>query len=250
MAHYGTLGSQSIADVSEDIRGTHVYGNNDEKLGKIDDVIFDHSSGDIRYAVIDTGGWLSSKKFIVPTDRLRASRKHDKDFETSMTKQQVESLPPYDESDLKSEKKWSDYEGRYRSKWVSDPVMHRAETDRNITPTTYQTTGNLDSERAAAAQGHGEPTGPRMRPASTIGRSDLAQNDYAAADAPTERAVPAGTDSVEISNSAAGIGGMWDTFQSRLRERRKQAIAHCDTCTGESWQRDESDDAGSLRKAV
>jgi cytochrome c-type biogenesis protein CcmH/NrfF len=78
----------------------------------------------------------------------------------------------------------------------------------------------------------------------------LAQNDYAAADAPTERAVPAGTDSVEISNSAAGIGGMWDTFQSRLRERRKQAIAHCDTCTGESWQRDESDDAGSLRKAV
>src|SRR5436305_7843768 len=152
MAHYGILRNAAVSESAEDIRGSHLYGTNDEKLGKIDDVIFDHSSGDVRYVVVDTGGWLSSHKFLVSMDRLRASTKHKDDFETTMTKQEIENLPPYEESDLKSESKWSDYEGRYRSKWVTDPVMHRAETDRNITPTTYQAVGNLDSERAAAAQ--------------------------------------------------------------------------------------------------
>ena len=43
---------------SGDIRGAELYGAKDEKLGKIDDVIFDHTSGSLRYAVVDTGGWL------------------------------------------------------------------------------------------------------------------------------------------------------------------------------------------------
>src|SRR5215467_14615848 len=135
----------SFVEDGEDIRGSHLYGISDEKLGKIDDVIFDHSTGEIRYVVVDTGGWLKSKKFVVPAGALRASAKHEDDFETGLSKQQVESLPPYDESDLESESKWSGYEGRYRSKWVSSPVMHRAETDRNITPTTQQITGNASS---------------------------------------------------------------------------------------------------------
>src|SRR5581483_2546236 len=69
MAHYGTLRDYRFADneTEDDIRGSNVYSaQNDDKLGDIDDVIFDHSTGEIRYVVIDTGGWLSSKKFIVP----------------------------------------------------------------------------------------------------------------------------------------------------------------------------------------
>jgi hypothetical protein len=45
MSHYGTLKETRFADASADIRGSHLYGLNDEKLGKIDDVIFDHSTG-------------------------------------------------------------------------------------------------------------------------------------------------------------------------------------------------------------
>jgi len=55
---------------------------------------------------------------------------------------------------------------------------------------------------------------------------------------------------VVIENSASGIGGRWDTFQSRLRERRKQAVEGCDTCTGESATARGSDSADTLRKAV
>ncbi len=217
---------------------------NDEKLGKIDDVVFDHSTGTIRYVVVDTGGWLSSKKFIVPADGLRASSKHNNDFEAQLDKRQVESFPPYNESDLDSETKWSGYEGRYRSKCVADPVMHRAETDRNITPTTQQTSGNFASEQAAA-EAHGSPTGSKPPVGTGVRRADLDAASY-----PTERVVPAGTDSVVISNSAVGIGGRWDTFQSRLRERRKEAVSQCNTCSGQSAGKLGSDSVDTLRKAV
>jgi hypothetical protein len=249
MSHYGILRDVAVTQTGEDIRGSHLYGVNDEKLGKIDDVIFNHSTGDIGYVVVDTGGWLSTKKFIVPADGLRASAKHKDDFETTLTKDQVESFPPYDESNLDSDDKWSDYEGRFRSKWVSDPVMHRAETDRNITPTTQQTTGNIESERAAASA-HGVPGASRSGPVSMAGNRSSAASDSRAASAVTERAVPAGTDSVVISNSAVGIGGRWDTFQSRLREKRKEVVAACNTCSGESAVKRGSESAGSLRKAV
>jgi sporulation protein YlmC with PRC-barrel domain len=243
MAHYGTLKDVRFADAADDIRGSHLYGLNDEKLGKIDDVIFDHSTGNIRYVVVDTGGWLSSKKFIVPAEALRAS-KHENGFQASLDKRQVESFPPYNESDLDSETKWAGYEGRYRSKWVADPVMHRAETDRNITPTTQQTSGNLASEQAAA-QAHGNPISSRP-PAGTGAR----RADLEAAASPTGRVVPAGTDSVVIANSAIGIGGRWDTFQSRLRERRKEAVSGCSTCAGESAAKRGSESVDTLRKAV
>ena len=244
MTHYGTLKDARIADGSDDIRGSHLYGLNDEKLGKIDDVIFDHSSGNIRYVVVDTGGWLSSKKFLVPADGLRPSAKHENDFETSLDKRQVESFPPYDEKDLDSETKWAGYEGRYRSKWVADPVLHRAETDRNITPTTQQTSGNPVSERAAA-QTQGWTTASRPPAGTAAERAELE-----AASSTTNRAVPAGTDAVVISNSAVGIGGRWDTFQSRLRERRKEAVSGCNTCSKESAVKRGSESVDTLRKAV
>ena len=245
MAQYGLLRDYRFTEATEeDIRGSKLYGVNDEKLGKIDDVIFDYASGSIRYAVVDTGGWLSSKKFIVPADRIRASLEHKDDFAIDLNKQQIEALPPYKESDLESDQQWADYEGEYRSKWKSDPVMHRAETDRNITPTTQQMTGNLSSERAAD-RAAGLPSGsPLPSTRTSTGARTEAEADLKAASASTGRIVPAGSDSVVINTSASGIGGRWDTFQSRLRERRKEAAG-----VG-SAEKAGTESAGTLRKAV
>lgn len=247
VAHYGTLRDMRFADASEDIRGSQLYGLNDEKLGKIDDVIFDHSNGTIRYIVVDTGGWLNTKRFIVPADRLRASAKHNDDFEVPLNKAQIEDFPAYQESDLESERKWSSYENRYRSKWETSPVMHREGTDRNITPTTQQMPGNSPSARAAAAAQGWSGSGSTL---SEMNQKGAEPQDLEAAVSPTERAVSAGSDAVVIDNSASGIGGRWDTFQSRLRERRKEAVAGCSTCTGGSAAKRGSESADTLRKAV
>jgi PRC-barrel domain len=201
MAQYGRLQNYRFTEAAEDIRGAKLYGVNDEKLGKIDDVIFDHSTGLIRYVVVDTGGWLTTKKFLVPTERIHSSAEHKDEFAVNLTKAQVENFPPYKESDLESEELWADYEGRYRSKWEADPVMHRAGTDRNITPTTQQMPGNSPSARAADLAAAGGDTGA------------FEQGGFAAS-----------TDTVEISSGPMGIGPRWDTFQDRLRERRKEVI--------------------------
>jgi len=206
MANYGMLRNYRFRNAAEDIRGSKLYGLNDEKLGEIDDVIFDHSEGAIRYVVVDTGGWLSTKKFIVPADRLRASAEHDDDFAVELTKTEVESFPPYKETDLESDQQWSDYERKYRSKWETDPVMHRAGTDRNITPTPQQMQGTSPSARAAS-------TSPENTDTAEIEDTEFIQPGFAAR-----------TTTVEIDNTAVGIGPRWDTFQDRLRERRKEVI--------------------------
>ena len=50
----------------------------------------------------------------MPANGLRASAKHNDDFEASLTKDQIESFPPYNESDLESDNQWSNYEARFR----------------------------------------------------------------------------------------------------------------------------------------
>ena len=92
MDHYGMLRDYRFSDDVDDIRGASLYGADDDKLGKIDDVIFDHATGTIQYAVVDTGGWLSSKKFLVPADRIHPDAKNKDDFAIDATKQQIEAL--------------------------------------------------------------------------------------------------------------------------------------------------------------
>jgi sporulation protein YlmC with PRC-barrel domain len=226
MAQHGMLRDYRFTDAAEDIRGAKLYGVNDEKLGKIQDVIFDHSSGQIRYLVVDTGGWLSTKEFVVPADRLRASAEHQDDFAVDLTKQQIESFPPYKEADLESDEQWSDYENKYRSKWEASPVMHRAETDRNLTPTTQQMPGNSPSARAADALS--AKLGTANLRTSNAGAQRLSPDDLADEETDTEALTDGGyaasTGSVEILSTANGIGPRWDRFQDRLRERRKEVI--------------------------
>lgn len=226
MAHYSTLQNYRFSDseaASEDIRGASVYGRDDEKLGKIDDVIFDHGSGAIRYVVIDTGGWLSSKKFLVPPQQLRQSAKHKNDFAINLDKKQIENFPPYNEKDVTSEDRWRDYESRYQAAWMSGPVQHRKGSDHNITPTASE----MPPE-----------------PGSIGSQISRAENERL-----SERIIPAGTDEVTIENSGAGIGPRWLTFEGRLRQHRRDLTSNCPSCTvGSASDQDES--VADERKAV
>lgn len=144
MTHYGMLRETRFEDV-DDIRGAEVYGVNDEKLGKIDDVIFDHSSGDIRYVVVDTGGWLTSKKFLVPALRIQPYGKQEDKFYAELDKERIRMLPEYDEKSLKSETEWSDYENRYEQGWESGTVMYNQRTGRIVTPPAQEVEGTRTS---------------------------------------------------------------------------------------------------------
>jgi sporulation protein YlmC with PRC-barrel domain len=207
MSHYGLLRDYRFEDLNttDDIRGAAIYGRNDDKLGKIDDVIFDHSTGSIKYVVVDTGGWFSTKKFLVPPQRLQSSTKHEGDFTVDVDKQQIETFPPYNESDLHSDEKWKDYEKKFDRAWESGPVQHRQGTDRNITPTPTEMPAESGS------------IGSQLTPSE---RAEV-----------NSRIIPAGSNEVNIDASAVGIGSRWSNFEDRLRQRRKEVTRACTTCT-------------------
>ena len=199
MARYGTLGDYRFSNTQEaaiDIRGSKVYGPGDEKLGEIDDVVFNEATGGIVYIVVDTGGWLKSKRFIVPPEQVRPSVQHEDDFLVDLTKQQIETFPAYDRHELTSEEKWADYEKRYRSKWVENPVMHREATDRNITPTTKQQVG----------------AGSGTIPASDTDTAEL------------DTAVTPVRQEMTMDVSATGPSVRWTTFEDTLRQRREEVL--------------------------
>jgi hypothetical protein len=114
MAHLGTLRDFRFEDQADDIRGAGLYGRDDEKLGKIKDVIFDHATGSLKYVVVDTGGWLSSKLFLVPADRIRPRGEKDDEYTCALSKKQIENFPIYDEKHLDDDKCWNEYERDYR----------------------------------------------------------------------------------------------------------------------------------------
>jgi PRC-barrel domain len=208
MAHFGTLRDYRFANhdiTGDDIRGANLYGLDDSKLGKIDDVIFDHSSGAIRYVVVDTGGWLSSKKFIIPPQQLRSSPKHEHDFSVSLDKEEIEHFPPYNESAIASDESWKDYENRYQESRISGAVQHREGSDQYVTSTATEMPAQPDSI--------GSQISPELNRSLTH-----------------DRIVPAGDDEVKISSGGTGLGPRWSTFEERLRQHRKDVTSSCGAC--------------------
>jgi sporulation protein YlmC with PRC-barrel domain len=246
MPHYGTLRDFSFQTDIDDVRGTALYGLNDEKLGKIDDVIFDHATGEIRFVVVDTGGWFKHKKFLVPADRIHAYDKDNDAFQVDLLKDEIErKFPKYDENTVRSEKEWADFEAEYRRVWEQDPVLHRKDRiDLEVTPSEI-------------------PNEPPARPSD----EELAREDQSGAFTPTRLAgkFPATAESADkIDMVPAGFGttglenknefpleanppanptqqskgqadvGQWHprmkSFEDVLRKNRVDVTASCPSC--------------------
>jgi sporulation protein YlmC with PRC-barrel domain len=137
MPHYGLLHDHKMEDI-DDLRGADVYGVNDEKLGTIDDVIFDHSSGEIRYILLKTGGLLSGKRIMVPANRVEPYGNHDDKFYAELDKERLEMLPEFNDDKLKNEGDWAQFEKNYEERWNDGTVMYNKDTGRIITPPTNE----------------------------------------------------------------------------------------------------------------
>jgi hypothetical protein len=184
MAHLGTLRDFKFKGDVDDIRGATLYGRGNEKLGKVDDVIFDHAGGMIQYLVVDTGGWLSSNKFLVPADRVNAYQGNDADFTCDLTKEQIERFPEYKDSLIRDEKDWNNYEARYRGTFNDDGgILHREGSDHLITPEagdmpafSGSSDAGIDATPTRIADRFATPAPEagktRMRPAGTAARAE------------------------------------------------------------------------------
>ena len=147
MALYGNLHDYRFADQMDDIRGANLYSSiSDEKLGKVDDVVFDNATGDVQYIVVDTGGWLSSNKFMVPAREVsvREDDENNDHYYVGLDKKQIERLPAYDEKHVERDEDFKDYEGRYKKAWTTDgDVLHEEGSFNIVTPRPDEISGGV-----------------------------------------------------------------------------------------------------------
>lgn len=256
-AHYGMLRDYRFSDDVDDIRGAALYGSDDDKLGKIDDVIFDHATGTIQYAVVDTGGWLNSKKFLVPADRIRPYGKNDDDFSINATKKEIEALPKYDEN-VATDAQWAEQDVQHREAWGSGPVMHKEGSTHSITP---------EASEMPAGQGSGvddqayvpdrlvdkftsaapDPSKIRMRPSGLAAKAEDGRFPGASTgqDIPTlaaeeaedravDNPVEAQRDHLTAPNDLYVSEGerarRWAAFEDHLRKNRVDVTSSCHSC--------------------
>jgi sporulation protein YlmC with PRC-barrel domain len=260
MPHYGILREYTFeeGDVDE-LRGAAVYGVNDEKLGKIDDVIFDHSTGDIRYVVLNTGGLFSRKKVMVPAGRIEPYGNHDDKFYVDLDQERLEMLPEFDEKMLSALYDWSQYEKEYEKRWSEGAVLYNKDTTRIITPPTEEVAGarrvplNAEERESLNRDFTPEKRGQQddlLGVASGTGKTTLRPQKPSVGgreDVPREGTRPPVSESLreprvykvdepEERRGAAGeLGGAfkgrrWSSFQERLRLRRKKIVIDCPQC--------------------
>ena len=86
---------------SEKVEGTAVYNNAGEKLGSIDDLMIDKRSGQIRYAVLEFGGFLGmgTDRYPIPWTVLRYDTSKN-GYTVPLDKTKLENAPKYREQDV------------------------------------------------------------------------------------------------------------------------------------------------------
>jgi hypothetical protein len=108
------------------IKGTKIFGSDGEKIGTVDDLLIDPEAPNTGYALVDSGGWLSSRRFVLPLDYLDWSDRDDS-LLVPVTKQHIETLPEWDDRYIGTGD-WSRYEDAYSTRWRSLGLKPRPTT--------------------------------------------------------------------------------------------------------------------------
>jgi len=151
-----------IPDRTADIRGAAVYGVDGDKIGNVEDVIFDTDRSSGLYAIIDSEGWLEVHRFLIPSDYMRNKSGDPNAFVVPVTRNQIEQLPEFSEDVLESKGRFAEYQSRYRSKWETyglgwpadrEPHTHRIDTrerDTRIEPVPVTTSAGSSTVATGA----------------------------------------------------------------------------------------------------
>lgn len=109
---------------SDMVVGTSVYDPNDNKIGQVERLILEKTSGRVSYAVLSFGGFLGIGEdyYPVPWQMLTYDESVG-GFRVNITREQVENAPHYRASD---EYDWSTENGRRVSDYYGIPPFGAA----------------------------------------------------------------------------------------------------------------------------
>ena len=113
--------STTTCDVisSDKVEGTSVYNTAGEKLGSVDDLMIDKVSGQIRYAVLEFGGFLGmgTDRYPLPWNMLKYDTAKD-GYVVPLDKDKLEKAPRY--ADTETPEYTTDYGRRVYDYYGAD----------------------------------------------------------------------------------------------------------------------------------
>jgi sporulation protein YlmC with PRC-barrel domain len=114
MDTYTRTDSDSIC--SDKVEGATVYNESGDKLGSIDALMIDKESGEVRYAVLEFGGFLGigTDRYPLPWSMLHYDRSKD-GYVVPIDKKRLEKAPRYATGDVP--RYTNDYGRRVRDYW-------------------------------------------------------------------------------------------------------------------------------------
>lgn len=242
MPHFHTLNDFRFKETEEDVRGADIYDVNNDKLGKIDDVVFEHGTGDVKYVVVDTGGLLSHHKFLVPADRVHNYEPDPKAFQVDMLKKHVERFPKFDKSTLSSEDDWRDYERHY-NEWVeTGDVLHQAGSPNIVTPPAEEIAAEPSITQGGGPAGQGRKldltprkfaTGEISAPSAMPMTHEATPESHAVEPRSREsqRERPIGT--LPDQEDAPVVNERFARFRETVRSNRSDISGGCPICARE-----------------
>jgi sporulation protein YlmC with PRC-barrel domain len=107
MADYSVISSDKV-------EGTNVYNVAGDKLGSIDDLMIDRQSGQVKYAVLEFGGFLGmgTDRYPIPWTMLKFDTKRD-GYVVPLDKARLEKAPKYTDDTIPNYD--ADYSSRVNS---------------------------------------------------------------------------------------------------------------------------------------
>jgi uncharacterized protein (TIGR02271 family) len=188
-----------------DIIGYDLYSG-EEKVGTVENILVD-DRGSFRYFVINTGVWILGKRTLLPIGRSRIEASDRRVYADGLSREQIESLPEYDENST------IDYDYEERTRGVYRPMTGTQDLAMsNMTGTQDTMPPNM--------------TGARDMSMPTTGTRDMATTPMPVKSSPTPVGSPGvDRDSYNYSNDAS-LYDLNDRDHQNLKLYEERLIAN------------------------
>ena len=90
------LDADDVDDAVVDYDGLDVHGRDGEKLGNVDGFIIDSDARRVNYVVVDSGGWFTSRRFLLPIGHATLAEDR-RSLQIDLSRDALSRFPDYDE---------------------------------------------------------------------------------------------------------------------------------------------------------
>lgn len=117
------LDADDLDDSVVDFDDLDVYGSDGEKLGELDGFLVEPTAARVLYAVVDSGGWFTSRRLLLPVEHATVDREA-KSLRVNVSKGSLRGYPEFDEDRFGTfnDEEFHSYHSRLGSTWTPNTL--------------------------------------------------------------------------------------------------------------------------------